>query len=275
MERIRGRNAILTGASGGLGLHIGRVLAREGVNLALVGRDLRRLETAAGDFAVYGVTLETFTADLADQAERRNLALRVRAHFNETDLLINAAGIEEYRRFVSQDPASIQRLLEINLVTPMLLALHFLPEMIERRRGHVVNIASLAGRLAMPFASAYAASKGAMCEWSFSLSTELEGTGVGVSTVCPAFVGESGVFARLGRRPPPFMGTVQPEAVGAAVVRAIKENVPEIVVSGRPARPLMALRALSPGAARWLARRLGLVDYLQAIADGLPDRETG
>lgn len=272
MEIIRGRNAVLTGASGGLGRQIGAVLAREGVNMALVGRDVERLETSAGQFATRGVNVETYVADIADPADRRNLPLRILGKFDEVDLLVNAAGIEHYGRFADQTPAAIDETLAINLLSPLRLALEFLPGMLERKRGHIVNIGSLAGRVGMPFASVYAASKGALCNWSLSLSAELQGTGVGVSSICPAFVGESGMFARKERRPPPVMGSVEVAAVGESVLRAITDNVPEIIVSGWPARPLMALHAISPRAAQWTAGRLGLVDYLRALADGMPDR---
>lgn len=272
MKTIRDRNAILTGASGGLGRQIGAALAREGVNMALVGRDVKRLETSAGQFATRGIRVETYAADIADPAERRNLPLRILGHFREIDLLINAAGVEHYGRFVDQTPAGIDRTLGINLLAPLRLALELLPHMLERRRGHIVNIGSVAGRVGMPFASVYAASKGALCNWSLSLSAELAGTGVGVSSICPAFVGESGMFARKGRRVPPLMGSVKVAAVGRAVLRAIREDVPEIIVSGWPARPLMALHALSPRAAQWAAGQLGLVDYLRALADDLPNR---
>lgn len=272
MKTIRGRNAVLTGASGGLGRRIGAVLAREGVNMALVGRDVKRLEASAGQFATRGVSIETYVADIADPAERRNLPLRIRGNLEEVDLLINAAGIEHYGRFADQSPAAIDETLGINLLAPLRLALEFLPDMLERRRGHIVNIGSVAGRVGMPFASVYAASKGALCNWSLSLSAELQGTGVGVSSICPAFVGESGMFARKERRPPPVMGSVEASAVGEAVLRAIRDDVPEIIVSGWPARPLMALHAISPRTAQWVAGRMGLVDYLQALADGMPDR---
>ena len=272
MKSIRGRNAVLTGASGGLGRQIGAVLAREGVNMALVGRDVQRLEASAGQFARGAVRVETFLADIADPAERRNLPLRIRGSFDEIDLLINAAGIEHYGRFADQSPAGIDETLGINLLAPLRLALDFLPDMLERKRGHIVNLTSLAGRLGMPFASIYAASKGALCNWSLSLSAELGGSGVGVSSICPAFVDESGMFARKHRSPPPVMGSVGVAAVGEAVLRAILDDVPEIIVSGWPARPLMALHAVSPRAASWTAARLGLVDYLRAIADGMPER---
>ncbi len=264
MKNLSGKVAVVTGASQGLGVYIARALAREGASVALAARSVPLLEDVAakiqGKTAVVGV-------DLTKSEQRDNLPKRVRAVWGQIDILVNNAGLEEVVRFERQDPEAIRHIIELNVIAPMLLTREILPEMLTRRSGHIVNMASLAGRAGMPFGSVYSGSKGALAEWSLSLHGELQGTGVGVSVIAPGFVTESGMFARKGREPPRSLGASKPEDVVSAVVRAIKNDLPEVVVNPKPARLLMALRALSPRAAIGVARRTGLIRFLESLAD--------
>jgi short-subunit dehydrogenase len=148
----------------------------------------------------------------------------------------------------------------------MLLARALLPAMLARGSGHIVNIASLAGRTGMPFGAAYAGSKGGLAEWSISLAAELSGSGVAVSVICPGFVDGTGMFSRKQLDAPKSLGVSHPEDVAQAVLKVLATRKVEVVVNPKPVRLLMALRALSPETVLALGRKLGLLDFLKRIA---------
>ncbi len=264
MAFLAARSVILTGATGGIGGHIARRLAAEGAHLVLSGRSHEQLEALARELR--GSEVEIVAADITDATDRSNLLKRARARFGPVDILINNAGYEEIVAFERQQPAGIERLLEINVLAPMLLTRAALPEMLEHGRGHIVNMASLAGRTGMPYGAVYAGTKGALAEWSLSLDAEIAPRGVRSSVICPGFVSEAGMFARKEREAPGTLGTSSPQAVAAAVVAAIRDGKNEIVVNPKPVRVLMMLKAASPRAVAWIGRRLGLVAFLESIA---------
>ncbi len=265
MKTLKHRNAILTGASHGIGPVIAQTLAAHGINLALAARSTGELEKL-GETLRGQIRVIVATTDVNDPADRANLVRRTQSELGPVDILINNAGLEEIIPFRNQDPAMIPRIINTNVVAPMLLTRQLLPSMLDRGRGCIVNIASVAGRAGMPYGAVYAGSKGALAEWSISLHAELAGTGVSVSAVCPGFVSTTGMHARKGKPAPETLGEVSPHRVAKAVLRALHTGHPEILVSARPIRLLMALRALAPRAALGLARRTGMIDYLRSLA---------
>jgi short-subunit dehydrogenase len=156
----------------------------------------------------------------------------------------------------------IRQTIDTNLVAPLLLARQILPGMIRRNQGAIVNLASLAGHIALPTLSAYAASKAGLIPWTEAMASELEGSEVKVAAVCPTFVSGEGMHARTGVKAPWIAGEVTPEKVARAVVKAINGRTHEFIVTPMPTRPLLAPQALSPGLVRRLKRTLGLVAYV-------------
>lgn len=264
MKSLRDLNAILTGASHGIGPFIARAMAAEGINLVLAARSTEELELLAGSLGS-SVRVVVATTDVNDASDRLNLVRRARSELGRVDILINNAGLEEIVPFDRQNPEMIPRIIETNVISPMLLAREVLPPMLDRKRGWIVNISSVAGRAGMPFGAVYSGSKGALAEWSISLHAELSGSGVYVSVVCPGFVSTTGMHARKGKAAPGTLGEVTPVSVADAVIRALHTGHPEIVVSARPIRLLMALRALAPRLALGLAKRMGMIDYLRSL----------
>ena len=129
-----------------------------------------------------------------------------------------------------------------------------LPGMLERRRGHIVNMASLAGKVPPAYLASYAATKHGVVGFTHALRAENgDGRPVGFSAICPGFVSRVGMFGRLEHRvsAPRSLGTVPPESVGDAVVRAIRKNLAEVIVNNGPVRPLILLNALAPRAGGW------------------------
>jgi len=266
MDTLEGRLALLTGATGGIGRAIARALAHKGLNLALVGRNKAALDGLRTELLGTGVQVLAVSADLTDRDQRRNLPIRVASRASEVDILINNAGITQVGAFAEIEPDEIRSVLELNTVAPMLLSRAVLPRLIERKSGHIVNISSLAGRVGLPWASVYAASKAALTEWTLALNTELRDTGVVATAIAPGLVSDAGMFADLAVKAPTLLGTSTPEAVADAVVGALEGSGGEVIVSSRPARSVMAARALAPSIVETTARRLGLLEYLRKLS---------
>ena len=257
MEQLRGRNALVTGAGGGLGAYIARALAAEGVNLALTDLPEASVDGLSAELRTRGVEVEHAPADLTDRDERRRLAAWAADALGPIDILVNNAGVEFGGPFLDTSPEQLELTVAVNLLAVMDLTRLLLPGMLDRRRGHVVSMASLAGKIPPPQLASYGATKHGVVGFTGALRAELADEPVGFSAICPGFVGRVGMFGRLepyveGGSVP--MGTIPPERVGDAVVRAIREDVGEIVLNRRPVKPLILLNAIAPGAASRLAR---------------------
>jgi len=266
MKQLTDRVIVLTGASQGLGAVMARALAEAGAQLVLAARSADKLAELATSLGAGGARVLTVPCDVTKAADRETLVARARAEFGRIDVLVNNAGVEELGNYAEQDPATLTRIIETNLLAPMLLGRAVLPHMLAARRGHIVNIASLAGRTGMPFGAAYSGSKGGLAEWSISLGAELRGSGVSVSVICPGFVDDTGMFSRKQAPAPRSIGASKPEHVMQAIMQVLHKPRLEVIVNPKPVRLLMALKALSPEAALAVGRRLGLVDFLRRIA---------
>jgi short-subunit dehydrogenase len=141
--------------------------------------------------------------------------------------------------------------------------------MVERGRGHIVNISSMAGKTGVPFNSVYSSTKHGLVGFSWSLREELRSHGVGVSVVCPVFVTSEGMFHRWsqGEKPPSAAPAVTPEAVADAVMKAIEDNKAEVLVTKGLGRIVDFVYAASPDVALGLSRRLGVFKFLRKAAE--------
>ncbi len=153
MNQMSGKNALLTGATGGIGPHIARALAANGINLVLSGRRADRLRELSAELRSESVRIETATADLTRLDELEDLADKAVGALGQIDILINNAGLEDVVPYQRQEPDQIQATVLINVMAPLLLTRILLPAMLARSDGHIISIASMAGRLAMPFGS--------------------------------------------------------------------------------------------------------------------------
>jgi short-subunit dehydrogenase len=185
------------------------------------------------------------------------------------DLLINNAGIETISRYHTLPPSDIERTINVNLTGAMLLTRLALPEMLNRKRGHIVNISSLSAKAGPPCAEPYAASKAALIAFTESLRAEYQNTGVSASVICPGFV-TAGIYKRLvdetGFSAPKLLGTSSGDAVAQAVVRAVKDDIPEMIINPGPQRLLTAAAELSPSFAEWFMNRSGVVEFFNKVA---------
>ena len=136
-----------------------------------------------------------------------------------------------------------------------------LPGMLERKSGHIVNIASIAAKSGAPYAATYSGTKAELAEWTRALRLELSNTGVHFSTIFPGYVREIGMFAKFGVQSPWIIGSCAPCQVVKAVVQAIEKGSLEKIVNSRPLRYSFFLNELSPTLGDWLMRISGLNDF--------------
>jgi len=259
-----GAAALLTGASRGIGPHIARALAGEGIHLALTATaaSKEKLDRVSASLDGFGVKTITLAADLTDQDHRSDLIRRVYASLGPPDILVNNAGVENTGPFTEINEIGIRQVIDTNLTAPLLLARQVLPEMIRRKKGAVVNVASLAGRIPMPTIATYAASKAGLIAWTEAMASEMDGSGVTVAAVCPTFVSGEGMHARTGVKSPWIAGEVSPKQVARSVLKALSGTSHEILVTPKPTRPLLAILALFPGLGKRLKKTLGLVSFM-------------
>lgn len=260
MRDLTGARALLTGASSGLGPVIARRLHREGVRLVLSARRRPELDALARELTGSGV----ITADLSKRSEPARLAGEALA-LGEIDILVANAGVSATGDLLSFDVPGVDHALDVNLRAPIVLARRLLPGMVERGRGHIVLMASMAGQVAAPKHSIYAATKFAMRGFGHSLRAELRGTGVGVSLISPVYVSEVGMWAETGLRSP--VGEVTPARVAEAVVTAIHNDRSEVTVASLPLRIATRVPMAFP---QLIYTRLarGVSDQPEALAAG-------
>jgi short-subunit dehydrogenase len=270
MNELRGTTAVLTGASRGIGVHIARALAKQGVNLSLAARSESELQAVRDEMIALGVKAIATRCDVSNVDDRKNLLERTERELGPVDLLINNAGIEVVAHFESASEEDLLRTIDVNLVSAMMLTRAVLPGMLERKRGHVVNIASGAGKVGVPFGVAYATSKHGLVGMSNSLRSEFRGSPVGFSVVCPGFVSDTGMYQRWedgGVVAPKIAGRSTPEKVAEVVISCIKKNRAEVIVNTPPIRPLVVLANIAPAITPRLMELFGYTKVFKRVAD--------
>ena len=268
MKQLSGQYALLTGASRGIGPYIARALAGRGVHLALAARSHDALDALAAELRATGVRALPVVADLADAASREALLARVAAELGPLDILVNNAGVFHAGELRQRSAEEVEGSVHLNLVVPIELTRRVLPAMLARRRGHVVQVASLAGKVPLPYGALYSATKYGLVGFNQALQAELHGTGVRASAVCPGFVAGEGMWARLGGRVHPALGISSPERVAGAVVDVLARGDVERVVNPLPVAPFVALCATAPRAAAAAARAIGLNAFMRDVLEG-------
>ncbi|MFN2567467.1 MAG: SDR family NAD(P)-dependent oxidoreductase [Gemmatimonadaceae bacterium] len=266
--QLEGRSAILTGASRGIGPHIARALARERVNLALVARSGVELEGSRGRSRPSEYA--QFQSRPISPRSHRDITVVERAEreIGPIDILINNAGAHHAGALHTRTAAQVDAVVQVNLVATIDLTRRLLSPMLARRRGHVVHVASLAGKVPLPFFSIYTATTYALVGFNHALQIELRGTGVHSSAVCPGTVSGEGMWARTRRGVHPALGAPTPQRVARAVVDAVKHERVEQIVNPLPTRPVVALWALSPRVGAAVYRMLRIDKFFRVAAEG-------
>lgn len=259
---IEGRTALLTGATGGLGRAIAHSLSSRGAQLILSGRNQADLETLAAGLP--GEGHRAIAADLT--AEGAGLGLLSEA--GPVDILVANAGIPGTGAVEEAEAAAIERVLKVNLEVPMVMSAAALAEMRKRGSGHVVLIASLAGKAIPTNSALYSATKAGLRAFGRGIRDDHAGTAVSASVVSPGFVRDAGMFADSGAKPPPGLGTATPEEVGEAVAEAIEDDAAEVDVAPVVQRRLANFAFHFHGAAARLERAMGGQKTAEQMAAG-------
>jgi uncharacterized protein len=259
--QLEGSTVLLTGATGGIGQSIARALAARGARVLVSGRRAEQLDEVCAEI---GGGAEALSADLAERDAPAELAERAGA----VDVLVANAALPAAGRVEDFTPEEIDRALDVNLRCPVQLSRALLPGMLERGRGHILFVSSLAGKLAPMRSALYSATKFGLRGFAGGLREDLRGSGVGVTVVYPGFVSEAGMFADAGVRLPRWVGTATPEEVAAAVVRGIESDRAEIDVAPLGLRAGTLIGSLAPVTAARVQRRLGSARIAQAMAEG-------
>ena len=261
---LRGRVGILTGASRGLGVEMARSLAAKGVDLALAARGEAGLAETAAGLERFGRKVITVPTDVTQTADLERLVARTTEELGPPDLLVNNAGIETIAELSTMRLDAIEAMIATNLIAAEKLTRLVIPGMIERRRGHVLNVSSASGKTGVPYYSVYGSTKHGLVGFSWSLRAELARHGVGVSVLCPSFVGDTGMYADRSnnRKPPRSLALVSAQQVAAAAVRCIEKNKAEVVVASGLTKIADVFYALSPELAMNLAKRMGANAFL-------------
>ena len=179
------RTAVVTGASGGIGAEIARQLAARGHRVTLVARSEDKLRELADEITGNGGRADVLPADLADRSARAELLDRVTELGATPEILVNNAGFSTLGPVSRSDPDREINMVEVDVVAVVDLCSRFLPGMVERGRGALLNVASTAAFQPLPGQAAYGAGKAFVLSYTQSLAGELRGTGVTATTLCP------------------------------------------------------------------------------------------
>lgn len=185
-QRLTGQRALVTGASSGIGKEIARRLAREGANLVLTARRRDRLEELARELeAAHGIKVAVEAIDLSAPDAAAALYERTEGAGLAVDVLVNNAGFGDYEEFLAAPWSRYAEMLQLNVVALTQLTRLFVPRMVERSHGRVMNVASVGAYIPTPQFAVYAASKAYVRNFTEALDYELKGTGVRAISVCP------------------------------------------------------------------------------------------
>ena len=257
---LKGSRVLVTGASGGLGDAIVRACAARGSKLLLTGRNeeaLRRLVAGTGG--------EFLVADLADPQDVDRLV----GWAGDIDVLVSNAALPAGGEVETFSVEEIDRALQVNLRAPMVLSRVLGAQMASRAKGQIVFVSSLAAAFPTPGLTIYNATKSALASYGISLRGELAPKGVGVSIIYPGPIADAGMWADTGLEAPMGLRTRSPRDVGAAVVRAVEQNRPQLIVAPVSLRLGAFFARAAPGVFARLAPRMGSSKVTAAMAEAL------
>lgn len=245
---------LITGASSGIGEAIAWLFADQGRDLILVARNADKLDKLAEAMVEkHGVNVSVRPADLSEAGSVENLAKSLRREGIEVEILINNAGVLEHGAFIDMPPEQHLLMVQLNVVGLTDLLAHFVPDMVARKSGRILNVASIAAFQPFPSLATYAATKAYVLSLSEALAEELRGTGVTVTALCPG-VTATNMVANAGsavdKLPSMLIGDV--EKVAREAVKACMNGTPIVV----PGSLNLAGTLIARATPKWLVRRL-------------------
>jgi uncharacterized protein len=231
-EQLKGKNIVITGASGGIGAEIAKLCGASGANLILLARSIEKLKQLQTELQQrHQVRVDVYQLDVSDTDKVREVFSEIIAKIDHIDILVNNAGFGVFREAHEASMDEIKGMFEVNVVGLMACTSMVLPKMRERRFGHIINIASQAGKIATPKSSVYSATKHAVLGYTNSLRMELSDYNVRVTSVNPGPIAtnffniadEKGTYVKNVQK---FM--LQPEYVAGKVVDSMLTKTREI-----------------------------------------------
>ncbi len=217
---------VITGASSGIGLETAKLLSLQGAKVMLIGRSESALQKASGEMD----QAFSYAVDVTDSEQVNVTIKKIMDDHGRIDMLINNAGLGTFKRFEDTELSEFKAMMEVNYFGVIHCTMAILPYMRQAGHGHIINVASMAGKVATAKASGYAASKHAVLGLTQSLRHELRGSGIKVSAVSPGpvmtpFLNKAdptgGYAKRLGRM------LLRPEQVAKAIILTIRTGRPE------------------------------------------------
>lgn len=241
--------ALVTGAAGGIGAELCRLFARDGASLVMVDRNVAGLEKMRTELAAdFGTQTVSLAHDLSQPEAPEKIYAELQRQNIEIDALVNNAGFGTYGNFWETDLARERALVNLNILAPMLLTRLFLPAMVARRRGRILNVGSVSGFLASPYASTYYSSKAYLLSFSQGVATSLKGSGVSLTVVCPGPTYTAFNWHSAGEdAPPPPRKKFQMDAavVAAHAYRGLRRGR-MVVIPGASNKTLAVLSKVLP-----------------------------
>ena len=254
MYRLNGRTVIVTGASSGIGRETAREFARLGAKVVLASRNREKLEAIADDIG--GETL-VVPVDVTRHFSTAALARRTVEEFGSIDVLVNNAGVGLFAPIADGNIDNARYLFEVNFWGAVACIQSVTPYMVSQRRGHIVNVSSVAGHVSPPNMGMYSATKHALAAISDSLRVELSGSGVNVSTIYPGLTETSFMENMLQEVEapaiPPIARFASSATVGRRIVQAVRFNIRDIYVAPEDIAAIAA-DAFLPLVSDWVMR---------------------
>ncbi len=263
--KLQGKRALITGGSSGIGFAIAEAMLARGATVAITGRRPEVLAEAADRLRQGGRNVESVAADVSTEKGRQTTLEHALDKLGGLDILVNNAGGVRAGRLEDTTEAEIRKMIEVDLVAPIMLTRAALPSLRASGGGLVVNVTSGIALVAAPFYATYAGVKGGLAKFGESLRRELNGEGVQVMTVYP---GATDTPMMSSSRAGPELGfTREPaNAVAAAVVEGIEQDAFEVIRGGEARAKMIALNREDPAA---LDKRF--LDLKPALAEAVRD----
>jgi 3-oxoacyl-[acyl-carrier protein] reductase len=231
-EPLEGKTALVTGASRGIGFAIAKKLAEMGAKVGLCGRDEKRLAAAESELKSSGSSALAVAADVSRSADVSALVRKMEQAFGPVEILINNAGIGYFGPTHEASEENWDSVLDTNLKSAFLLSRAVAPGMMRLQRGHIINIASLAGKSAFAGGGIYCASKWGLLGLTQCMAEDLRPHGIRVSAICPGSV-NTDFSPHVGKDPRKML---QPEDVAHAVETIVTQE-PQSFISEILLRP--------------------------------------
>ncbi|HUL85242.1 MAG TPA: SDR family oxidoreductase [Actinomycetota bacterium] len=250
--QLRGRVVVVTGASAGIGEVTAVAFAKRGAKVVLAARRTERLDELADRIHRAGGSALALTVDVGDPKQLDRLPGVIHEAVGPVDVLVNNAGMPGRGGFDSLPYDQIEKVVRVNLLGVLYGSRAFLPGMLARGHGHIVNVASLAGRFAPPGAALYTATKHAVVAFSESLNYDTAPRGVLVASVNPGFV-ETEAFTHDDL---PSFAVLDVDRVAEAIVKVVRDGIAPEYSIPRWIAPLQAFRVLTPPLYRWGVRQV-------------------